>query len=140
MSENDDIAYNIISYIVSSEDDISEIIDLLSKDVDIHDERFIHILYGLYGLFLENNDINIRDLIKNRKYEWESPCFDTQRLQIQEQDDFIENPFEVMEGVLECKCGSKRVFSYTKQTRSADEPMTTFAECAVCKSKWTMKG
>ena len=57
-----------------------------------------------------------------------------------EQNDFIENPFEVEEGVIECKCGSKRVFSYSKQTRGADEPMTTFAQCMSCKKSWSYSG
>jgi transcription elongation factor S-II len=34
------------------------------------------------------------------------------------------------------KCGEKKV-SYTQaQTRSADEPMTTFCECTVCGNRW----
>lgn len=34
------------------------------------------------------------------------------------------------------KCGQKRV-SYTQaQTRSADEPMTTFCECLNCGNRW----
>ena len=57
-----------------------------------------------------------------------------------EQDNFIENPFEIEEGVLECKCGSKRVFSYQKQSRSADEPMSTYATCVACKNKWIYSG
>ncbi|KAK3394318.1 putative DST1 protein [Podospora didyma] len=38
---------------------------------------------------------------------------------------------------LKCgKCGEKKV-SYTQaQTRSADEPMTTFCECTVCGNRW----
>jgi transcription elongation factor S-II len=38
---------------------------------------------------------------------------------------------------LQCgKCGKKRV-SYTQaQTRSADEPMTTFCTCTFCGNKW----
>jgi hypothetical protein len=58
-----------------------------------------------------------------------------------EEDDFIENPFQVEEGVLECyKCGSKRTISYTKQTRSADEPASVIATCINCKNKWVYSG
>tara|TARA_B100001093_G_scaffold281608_1_gene269041 strand:- start:2155 stop:2610 length:456 start_codon:yes stop_codon:yes gene_type:complete len=78
--------------------------------------------------------------IKSGKTAWCHSCFDTSSRQLTEQDDFIENPFEVEEGVLECKCGSKRVFSYSKQTRGADEPMTTFAICVSCNAKWTYSG
>lgn len=54
-----------------------------------------------------------------------------------EQDDFLVNPFELTEGVLVCTCGNRRVFSYSKQTRGSDEPMTTFAQCSKCNKKWT---
>ena len=54
-----------------------------------------------------------------------------------EQNEFLIKPFELEEGVLLCKCGSKRVFSYTKQIRASDECITTFATCAKCGSRWT---
>ena len=57
-----------------------------------------------------------------------------------EQDDFIIQPFEIVEGIAECRCGSKRVYSYTKQTRGGDESSSTFNECLKCKSKWTYSG
>ena len=79
-------------------------------------------------------------LIKNSALEWKAPEFRDCRLREAEQDNFIENPFEVVEGVLECKCGSKRVFSYQMQTRGLDEPQTTFAQCVKCGTKWTYSG
>ena len=57
-----------------------------------------------------------------------------------EQDNFLIKPLEIEEGVLECKCGSKRVFSYQKQCRGGDESSTTFAECVACKAKWIYSG
>ena len=42
------------------------------------------------------------------------------------------------EGILICpKCRSKNTEYYQKQTRSADEPMTTFANCVDCGKRWT---
>ncbi len=79
-------------------------------------------------------------LIKTDALLWNSPELESYRHKEVEQDTFIENPFEVEEGVLECKCGSKRVFSFQKQTKSSDEPMTTFAQCAKCGSKWKYSG
>ena len=90
------------------------------------------------------NGKKLQDIIsglKSEKYGWDRDEFSDTRYTLQEQDDFIINPFEVEEGVLTCtKCGQSRTFSYTKQTRSADEPMTTFATCMTCKNKWTYSG
>ncbi|KAK3330103.1 putative transcription elongation factor [Apodospora peruviana] len=46
-------------------------------------------------------------------------------------------PEKSVSSALRCgKCGQKKV-SYTQaQTRSADEPMTTFCECLVCGNRW----
>ena len=86
--------------------------------------------------------------IKNGNLGWSHPTFKDMQNMLDEQNDFIENPFAVEEGVLECKardkdgnmCGSKRVFSYQRQVRSADEPMTTFASCCKCGTKWQYSG
>jgi len=41
------------------------------------------------------------------------------------------------EGILQCrKCKSKKTTYYQLQTRSADEPMTTYATCKNCGLKW----
>ena len=86
--------------------------------------------------------------IKSSNIGWDHETFAEWKAMLIEQDDFIENPFEVAEGVLECnnilktgeKCGSKRVFSYTKQVRSCDEGCTTFATCCKCGAKWQHRG
>ena len=42
---------------------------------------------------------------------------------------------------LQCgKCGEKKVSYSQAQTRSADEPMTTFCECTVCGKRWKVSG
>jgi DNA-directed RNA polymerase subunit M/transcription elongation factor TFIIS len=79
-------------------------------------------------------------LKKGTNVGWNHPVFHNVTCRIKEQDDFIIKPFEVEEGVIECRCGSKRVFSYSKQSRGADEPMSTYAQCMMCKSKWVYSG
>ena len=74
--------------------------------------------------------------IKENKIGWNHPVFEELNQKRIEQDNFIENPFEVAEGVITCKCGSKRVFSYSKQVRGGDEATSTFAQCIACKAKW----
>ena len=103
------------------------------------EKNYIKCIYQIYGDLSKNKKAYvILDQIK--KYNWNHETYADEKAKQDEQDDFIENPFEIEEGVIECKCGSKRVFSYSKQTRSADEPMTTYAECVECSSKWTYSG
>jgi len=43
----------------------------------------------------------------------------------------------VGEGVFRCReCKSKQIRVHQQQTRSADEPMTTFLQCAKCGKRW----
>lgn len=99
-------------------------------------------IYEILHKYFENSDNNyIYELLKNGNFYWNDICFSDISSQMKEQDDFIENPFEIEEGVLQCKkCNSKRVFSYTKQDRSCDEGTSVYAQCVVCKSKWRERG
>jgi DNA-directed RNA polymerase subunit M/transcription elongation factor TFIIS len=113
----------------------------LLKNYDENSVPYNMALSQVIGDILEGRSLkDVLTGIKSGKTAWSHESFDTSSRQLTEQDDFIENPFEVEEGVLECKCGSKRVFSYSKQTRGADEPMTTFAICVACDAKWTYSG
>lgn len=89
-------------------------------------------LYELYQFI--GNKIN-EEPIKNVKFK--SRNFNNIKLRINEKNNFIENPFEIEEGVLECRCGSSKVYSYQKQVRAGDEGTTTFAHCIDCNSKWS---
>ena len=70
---------------------------------------------------------------------WELECFKTQRENQRKLEEMLTGNVEVVEGVLTCpRCHNKKVMSYEVQIRSADEPMTTFATCAIkgCGHKW----
>lgn len=83
----------------------------------------------------------IKDIIEQGMLGWEHASFNSIKQSQHEQDDYILNPFEAEEGVVECKkCGSSKVYSVSVQTRAADEPMTTMAQCTVCKTKWSYNG
>lgn len=80
----------------------------------------------------------ITERLETNGYKFNHPSFSELRKRTREQDDYISNPPDVVEGVVECgKCGSKKVFSVSIQTRAADEPMSTRAYCTVCKYRWT---
>jgi DNA-directed RNA polymerase subunit M/transcription elongation factor TFIIS len=106
-----------------------------------YDTTYRKILYQSVGDIL--NGKNLAEMIDNIKKDmigWNHPTFIDIKNRIGEHDEFIINPFEVEEGVTTCHCGSGRVFTYQKQTRGADEPMTTFAKCVKCKAQWTYSG
>lgn len=78
------------------------------------------------------------NFIKNDTLLWSHPTFDKERKKIEEEDDFYLCPRELCESVLRCKkCGCSKVYSYSKQTRSLDEPTTVFAMCSKCSNKWS---
>ena len=106
-------------------DIFEKIIFGISEDV----EQYNYVLYNTISM-IKDRKYTLKQtlkLIKDEKLFWDSPSFNSFKLKQQEQDEFLIQPFEVEEGVLECnKCGSKKTFSYTKQTRSGDEATTVF--------------
>ena len=76
--------------------------------------------------------------LKKGKLMYDSELFNDVRDSLSEQQNFLENPFEVDEGVIECKCGSRRTISFSKQTRCGDEGTTVFAKCVDCGKSWIM--
>ncbi len=79
----------------------------------------------------------IYEKLKNNNIQFNTKEFFNYQKEIDELDDFLNNPFEVDEGVLTCnKCGSNKTYSYTKQTRGGDESTTVFAMCSNCQARW----
>jgi DNA-directed RNA polymerase subunit M/transcription elongation factor TFIIS len=75
--------------------------------------------------------------LKKNHLLWSHPTFDKEKKKIEEENDFMVCPYEISEGVLVCgKCRCKKIFSFSKQTRSMDEPMTVFGLCSQCGHKW----
>lgn len=57
--------------------------------------------------------------------------------QQEERDEYLCSPPKLEEGLFKCSaCGSKKTYSYGKQTRSADEATTVFVTCGNCGKKW----
>lgn len=76
--------------------------------------------------------------IASGKYGFNHEMFDKLRRRQYDQDEYVANPYEAEEGIVQCgKCKSKRVYSYSVQTRSADEPMSTRSHCTSCGFEWT---
>ena len=131
---------NALRTILKNEQNIN-IFDKYIFEKYSNEDSYLHNIFQLIEDL--NNEISLKELlsdIKNDNLIWKHKFFNNMISDELEQDNFIENPFEIEEGVLECKCGSKRVFSYQKQSRSADEPMSTYANCVACGNKWCYSG
>jgi len=109
---------------------------------DSYEAIYKELLYEIYNHITYNKDLQqTLSKLKNNDVLFNNQIYDAKKNIIEEHDEFIVNPFEVEEGVTQChKCNSKRVFTISKQVRSSDEPMTTFAECCNCRAKWTYSG
>lgn len=103
-----------------------------------YDEIYKNALYQIIGDIIKGGDIKVMlKNVKKKRVGWCHPCFEEVKQKIEEHDDFIINPFEIVEGIAECKCGSKKVYTYSKQVRGGDESTTVFCFCARCPEKWT---
>ena len=75
--------------------------------------------------------------IKERKVLRDDPRKNDFKTRLEEHDNYVVKPFEVVAGVFECsKCGSDKTFTCRKQIRGSDESMTIFSKCAECGNKW----
>lgn len=120
--KNIEILEKCVFYYCSNRDEylsnIYEIVEMICDKVKLKD-----IIYRVKNKIIGINSDDFRDI----------------QDKIKEEESFIIKPFEIDEGVLECgKCGSKKTYSYTKQTRSGDESTTVFAICCNCNNSWKM--
>jgi transcription elongation factor S-II len=59
------------------------------------------------------------------------------RKQLRKESSHIKNVETIPDSPFQCrKCQRRKVTYYQMQTRSADEPMTTFFQCHVCLNRW----
>lgn len=93
-----------------------------------------YLLYEVVVEYLYTDNLRaVMEQIQKKELGWNHPNFHQIRHDFQEEDDFIQNPPAVEEGVMECtKCHSKRTFSFSKQTRRSDESATVFVRCSNC--------
>jgi DNA-directed RNA polymerase subunit M/transcription elongation factor TFIIS len=68
--------------------------------------------------------------------KWEKAFEDAARKALRFTDASAMDPEQMPDGILVCRCGSKKTSYYEMQTKSADEPMTVFARCHTCSAKW----
>jgi hypothetical protein len=98
-------------------------LEFFKRDSD-DDESIRYLLYEtLFGADVSN--------------VWQLTNFERFSIEAKEYDKYIISPHEVQEGVLQCrKCHCRKIFSFSRQVRSGDEPTTVFASCTKCRHHW----
>jgi DNA-directed RNA polymerase subunit M/transcription elongation factor TFIIS len=103
---------------------------------------YIKITMQVIGDIIKETSLNnILENLKANSFGWDHPMFSNIKERLDEHDEFIINPFTVEEGIGKCTaCGCKRIFTYSRHTRSLDESATTFSTCCNCNAKWSYSG
>ena len=136
-----EIGKNALKTVLTREQNVNTLEKYIFEISEEDEKSYKKILYETIQDISNGNKIqDILSNIKNKNVLWKHKSLETFIKEEEEQDEFIINPFQVEEGIVECRCGSKRVYSYSKQCRGGDESSTTFATCLECKSKWTYSG
>lgn len=122
--------------ISSSESDKVTFQDFKEKD---EASRLLRLTHEVVGALVDTNSIfRAWDLLHNHQLGLRSQYFEAYNKLKEEQDEFLNNPIDVVEGALRCfKCHSNRTITFTRQTRSSDEGTTVFVQCIACKNSWT---
>lgn len=99
-----------------------------------------YLLYDVFAEYLVSPKLDdVFMSIKQNHIGWNHPVFQTFQEAQKEVDDFLTKPPELEEGVIQCsRCGSKKTFSFSKQTRRADESATVYVRCAQCGKSFRM--
>jgi DNA-directed RNA polymerase subunit M/transcription elongation factor TFIIS len=138
MEEYRELGKQALNTVLTKEQNITIIENNIYKISDNNEENYKKYLYEVIGDIL--NNIKLSDILKNikeTKLGWEHKEYQEICDYFKEQDEFLENPFQIEEGIFQCmKCNSKKVFSYSKQSRAGDEATSVYCQCANCKQKW----
>jgi DNA-directed RNA polymerase subunit M/transcription elongation factor TFIIS len=96
------------------------------------------ILYETMYFFETGKKVKeIVNILKEGKIGYNSEDFEICRIKQKEYDEYLENPFNVVKGLVKCgKCGGVRTISYYRQDRSCDEGTSVYSQCLDCKYKW----
>lgn len=137
-----DLGKKVLSTVIKQEKNVEIIEKNIYKLSNDDEDVYKKYIYEIVNNILKGKKLpDILNDIKEKKLSWKNIHFAQLVKEEEEQDDFIINPIEIIEGIAECnKCGSKRVYSYSKQCRSGDEATSSFHQCLNCKAKWSYNG
>lgn len=118
-------------------------IDIIEENIyrQCSEDNYLWAVYQIVGIIIQESATVALKTIKDGQLEWKNPIYTNIASKIEEFDNYLVHPFEVVEGVTKCpKCAKSKTWSIQKQTRSSDEPMTTFSRCAECGHEWSYSG
>lgn len=130
-------------------------VDRNDDEADWSNHRFRHMYKNIYVNLLQKlknpkcslldrliaGEVSSKELASLKPdVQWpEGPYAETIRqLKIKEDAKILaSDPDKIPDGAFECRrCKSMKTTYYQLQTRSADEPMTTYVTCLRCNNKW----
>ena len=129
-----------LSDIFSNSNNIMLFEELITEKSGNDIERKTNIIYELCGLAIHYTVQECYDMIKEDRIMWNLDIFKDDIEEERVEMDFVDHPFESVDSIMECNCGSKRVLSFSRQTRSSDEGATIFLKCMECKRSWVESG
>jgi DNA-directed RNA polymerase subunit M/transcription elongation factor TFIIS len=126
-------------------DDSTVLEDIVYKKSKDSKSIYKNILSDIHVFVATDNKsyADVIDILNTGKFMWNHPKLDDIANIQNEIFSYIESPFEIVDGMFTCpKCGSTKTVSYSKQTRSSDEGMSTFVFCTnrLCKHGWMYSG
>lgn len=140
-----DKSKNILKLYLKNEKNINiiekRIYDYLIKneynDTDF-DNIYLQILYQITHSIKNGYKITeVGNMLKEGKILFDHPEFDLYKKKEKEHDEYLANPFKVVDGLVKCtKCKSMNTICYSKQDRKADEALSVYAQCFNCHHKW----
>lgn len=140
MDEWNEFSDSVLRLIISKEKNRENVIKALWHHSGKNFFNAKYLLFEIFSEFLVNPKTNdLFGKLRNKNICWDHVEFQNIKNKFLEFDNFLSSPPEVEEGVLECrKCGSKKTFSFSKQTRRADESATVFVRCANCSASFRL--
>lgn len=138
------VGANMLSTVVSKTNNVKVLEKAVYDRVGEDEDMYLWSIYQIVGILSEqspNRIVQALSDVKENKLGWNSSFYTDVSSKIEEFDNYLVHPFEVVEGVTKCpKCHKNKTWSIQKQTRSSDEPMTTFSRCAECGHQWSYAG
>ncbi len=102
------------------------------------EEGYLEILYQVSHMFSRGQKIKeVMSELRAGRFGYDHRAYDDCRKKQEEYDEYLDNPFQVEQGIMRCvKCRSERTMSYLRQDRAADEGTSVYSQCLDCKHKW----